>query len=140
MSDTSSVSETVRYQVSISSLQHMYGERLYDVEGNLLVSKSTNKELSVWSSSLQEAFDKEGLHLIHCMYPGYRYFVTSPEQAAVFYLSREHGHEKPGKTFYVYLDEDFDEDMMYKNKNVRYLFVSSNQRRAGYNRRRGRSV
>ena len=140
MSDTSSISETVRYPVTISSLQHLYGERLYDVEGNLLMSQSTNKQLSVWSSDLKIAFEKEGLHFIHCLYPGYRYFVTSIEQASQFYLSRECGHEKPYKHFYVYMDEDFDESMMYNNKNVKYLYVNSSRHPPLRRRRRGRSV
>lgn len=139
VSETNSESDTTRYKITIAPLRHLYGQRLYDVEGNVLKSKSENQDLSVWSSSLKEAFQKEGLHFMHCLYPGYRYFVTSKEQACLFYTSREYGHEDYGKTFYVYYDEDFDEDIARTNKMITYI-INSDQYRPGCHHHRARSV
>jgi hypothetical protein len=83
------------------------GRQLVDLDGKVL-STEWGDNLNIYNIRLLEFFDTGKLRLVHCLYPGYRYFVSSDDQALRFMWDREHGSHEKGVTYFVYEDEDID--------------------------------
>lgn len=112
-SQSSSVPELGRpggcYPVRVVMMGSTNGRQLVDVDGQVLLTP-WGEHLNVFNAALMDYFDTGKIRLLHCLHPGFRYFITSEEQARRFMYQREYGSEERGVTFFVYEDEDIDVD------------------------------
>jgi len=83
-----------------------YGNELYDVDGDILLSPSGDR-LNVYNQLLQDEFSSGRLRLLHDIRIGYRYFITTQKQLDRFLLERQEGTEYFRRTYHIYQDEDF---------------------------------
>ena len=96
----------VRFQVKYRLHWNVYADRLYDVDGDLLINDS-GKELNFFMREMRELLEDGKIRVIHNIRIGYRYFITSLEQEARFLREKEYGSEEP-TTYHIYPDEDYE--------------------------------
>ena len=92
--------------------RNLYCKILYDVDGNILTSK-TGRLLNVFRPELDDAFNAREVRLYRNSTMSnltYRYWVTSIEQRDRFLWEREMGSKEPNKGYHVYVDEDVDRE------------------------------
>lgn len=86
----------------------MYKRRLYDIEGKLL-RDSNGIPLTIYHPQFKELLDSQKIRIIHCIHPGYRYFIQSEAQLNRFHEERKHGSVIPNRYYHIYNDEDMTE-------------------------------
>lgn len=92
----------------------IYQRKLYDVDGNLIVT-SDGSPLHMHHPEIKKAFE-DGLRVIHCVHPGYRYFVQSDQQLNRFRKDRQEGTLFYKRYYHVYNDEDMTEHPLKRKR------------------------
>lgn len=86
----------------------MYKRRLYDVDGKVM-RDDQGIPMTLYHPGFKSALEENRIRLIHCIHPGYRYFIQSEKQMQRFQQERREGAPVHNRYYHVYNDEDMTE-------------------------------
>lgn len=98
----------LRYPVTVVFCgSNLYRSTLLDVDGKYMQTNN-GENMNVFCKIFAKSLQEKQIRLMHCVNPGYRFFITSSSQYNLFCQVRNEGwsHVVPGVCFYVYDDED----------------------------------
>jgi len=107
------------YPVRLRDMGSVYAQRLFDVEGKMLVDEDYNP-ISLHNPGIMEEFNNKKIRCIRHPDNDYRYFITSERQKQRFIKEREEGSETRLTVFYIYRDNDTDEQITRLRQKVRH--------------------